>query len=111
LNFGDAIDGTDFFGSNSSATNTQWNLNSSINLVGFRLVDASLGAGNFYGWMRISLGATAGGQPRAIVEYAYENSGAGIGAGVVPEPTTVALLGVMAAGALGVRAWRKRKAA
>ncbi len=30
---------------------------------------------------------------------------------VVPEPSTFALLGVMAAGALGVREWRKRKAA
>jgi hypothetical protein len=29
----------------------------------------------------------------------------------VPEPGTFALLGVMAAGAIGVRAWRKRKAA
>ena len=44
------------------------------------------------------------------MDYAYEDSGAGIQAGV-PEPTTMALLGVMAAGALGVRAWRKRKAA
>lgn len=29
----------------------------------------------------------------------------------VPEPSTAALLGVMAAGALGLREWRKRKAA
>ena len=29
----------------------------------------------------------------------------------IPEPSTTALLGVMAVGALGVRAWRKRKAA
>ena len=33
------------------------------------------------------------------------------GAGAVPEPSTFALLGVMAAGAFGVREWRKRKAA
>lgn len=109
--FGDAIDGTDFFGSNTSTNNAQWNLNSDQNLIGFRFVDPSFGAVVHYGWMRISLDGTAGGQPRAIVEYAYEDSGAGIGAGVVPEPTTMALLGVMAAGALGVRAWRKRKAA
>ncbi len=88
------------------------NLNGSNNLIGFRFVDPSLNGGAIaYGWMRISLGATSGAQPRAIVEYAYEDSGAGIGAGVVPEPTTMALLGAMAAGALGVRAWRKRKAA
>lgn len=102
------------YGSGSSASGAaqaQWNLNSSNNLIGFRFVDATLGAGTFYGWMRISLGATPGGQPRSIVEYAYENTaGTPIAAGV-PEPATMALLGVMAAGALGVRAWRKRKAA
>jgi hypothetical protein len=59
--------------------------------------------------MRISLAGTSGAQPRAIVEYAYEDTGAGIMAGAIPEPSTLALLGVMAAGALGVRAWRKRK--
>lgn len=110
--FGAMIDGSSLYGSNSSANNAQWNLNSSNNLVGFRFVDPSIGGGatTLYGWMRISLSATAGSQPRAIVEYAYENTGAGIQAGV-PEPSTMALLGVMAAGALGVRAWRKRKAA
>ena len=51
------------------------------------------------------------GQPRAIVEYAYENTGAPILAGAIPEPSTLALLSVMGLGAVGVRAWRKRKAA
>jgi hypothetical protein len=49
------------------------------------------------------------GFPATLVSYSYENNGGAIT--VVPEPTTFALLGVMAAGALGVRAWRKRKAA
>jgi hypothetical protein len=114
--FGASIDAGNFYGSGSSAAGAaqaQWNLNSSNNLIGFRFVDPSIGGGAtvLYGWMRISLGATPGGQPRAIVEYAYENAGASIGAGVVPEPTVMALLSVMATGALGVRAWRKRKAA
>ncbi len=61
--------------------------------------------------MRISLAGTSGAQPRAIVEYAYDSSGAGILAGAIPEPTTFALLSVMAVGAVGVREWRKRKAA
>ena len=89
------------------------NLNSSNNIIGFQFIDPNLNGGAVaYGWMRISLGATSGGQPRAIVEYAYENTqGMGIMAGAVPEPSTLALLGVMAAGALGVREWRKRKAA
>ena len=61
--------------------------------------------------MRISLSTSAFSQPRTIVEYAYDDSGVGILAGQIPEPSTFALLGVMAAGALGVREWRKRKAA
>ena len=84
--------------------------NSSNNLIGFRFTNEATGIVN-YGWMRISLSGTSGSQPRAIVEYAYENTGAGIGAGVVPEPSTYALFSVVAAGALGLRAWRRRKAA
>jgi hypothetical protein len=63
-----------------------------------------------FGWLQIHLGATQIDTSRKIIGYAYENTGAAIPAGVVPEPTTMALLGVMAAGALGVREWRKRKA-
>ncbi len=86
-------------------------LNSSNNVFGFRFQNEANGNLVHFGWMRISLAATSGAQPRAIVEYAWENvAGQSIGAGVVPEPTTFALLGVMAAGALGVRAWRGRKA-
>jgi hypothetical protein len=87
------------------------NFNSSGNLIGIRFVDPNLNGGAVtYGWMRIMLSGTQASQPRAIVEYAYENSvGVGIAAGAIPEPSTLALLGVMAAGALGVRAWRKHK--
>jgi len=103
------------FGTNNAVETvgaTAVNLSSSNNLFGFRFVDPSVNGGAVaFGWVRISLSATTVGQPRAIVEYAYENSGAPIAAGVVPEPTTFALLGVMAAGALGVRAWRGRKSA
>ena len=90
---------------------TMMNLNSSNNLFGFRFVNEAAGSQVQFGWMRISLGATSGAQPRAIVEYAYENTGASIGAGVVPEPSTYALLGLAAAGAFGVRAIRRRKTA
>jgi len=89
---------------------TAFVLNSSNNIFGFRFLNESTSQLDF-GWARISLSATLAGQPRMIVEYAYENTGLGIAAGAVPEPSTMALLGVMAAGALGVRAWRKRKAA
>lgn len=88
---------------------TIFNLNSSNNIVGFRFLNEATSTYNF-GWARFSLAGTSGAQPRLLVEYAYENMGNSIMAGQVPEPSTFALLGVMAAGALGVRAWRKRKA-
>lgn len=107
---GTLVDGTwTYVRSNGIETTglTAFNNNSSNNLVGIRFTN---GANTYFGWIRFSLSSTSGSQPRAVVEYAYEDSGAGILAGV-PEPSTMALLGVMAAGALGVRAWRKRKAA
>jgi len=114
LPFGTLISSLSGFGSGAIETTGPLaaQLNSSNNLIGFRFVDATLNGGAVaYGWMRISLGATTGAQPRAIVEYAYENTqGLGIAAGAIPEPSTMALFGVMAAGALGVREWRKRKA-
>jgi hypothetical protein len=62
-----------------------------------------------FGWIRIAGGPTAG-FPATIVDWAYEDSGAGIltGAGVIPEPSSLAL-GCLAAGAAGLAAWRKRK--
>ena len=100
-------------GTNTINAGTPLNVNSSNNLIGFSFVEPTLNGGAVaYGWMRISLSASTFSQPRMIVEYAYEDSqGVGINAGAVPEPSTFALLGVMAAGALGVREWRKRKAA
>jgi hypothetical protein len=64
-----------------------------------------------FGWIRIIGGSTAG-IPATIVDWAYEDSGAGIltGAGIIPEPSSLAL-GCLAAGAAGLAAWRKRKAA
>jgi hypothetical protein len=64
-----------------------------------------------FGWIRITGGPTQG-FPATIVDWAYDDSGAGIltGAGIVPEPSSLAL-GCLAAGAAGLIAWRKRKAA
>jgi hypothetical protein len=63
-----------------------------------------------FGWIRITGGPTAG-FPATIVDWAYEDSGAGIltGAGIIPEPSSLAL-GCLAAGAAGLVAWRRRKA-
>jgi hypothetical protein len=112
---GTPISAANLFGSNSTAAGSQgqWNLNSTNNFVGFRFLNEATNAVH-YGWMQLSLGGTTGAQPRAIIGYAFENvAGRSINAGqtVVPEPSTTALLGLMAVGAVGVRAWRKRKAA
>lgn len=110
LAFGTSISGAAaaFFRPGGSIAITL-NLNSSNNYLGFRFVNEALGNQVQFGWIQLQVGATAG--DRSIIGYAYENTGVAIGAGVIPEPTTLALLGVMAAGALGVRAWRGRKAA
>jgi hypothetical protein len=75
--------------------------------LGLRFVNEATGLTN-YGYVQFT---TTGpnGFGATILSYAYENTGAAIT--VVPEPSTFALFGVMAVGALGVRAWRKRKAA
>ena len=62
-----------------------------------------------FGWIRITGGATTG-IPGTIVDWAYDNTGAGILTGEVPEPSSLAL-GCLAAGAAGLAAWRRRKSA
>lgn len=94
------------FGSGAVETTgaTAMNLNSSENLIGFRFVNEATGA-THYGWMRIQFTGTSFSQPRAIVEYAYENvAGASIQAGVIPAPGAIALLG-----AAGLLARRRRR--
>jgi hypothetical protein len=76
-------------------------------ILGFRFLNEGTGVVN-YGYAVFNNTAPTG-FPATLVSYSYENNGGAIT--VVPEPTTFALLGVMAAGALGVRAWRQRKAA
>ena len=113
LPLGTIVDGSwTYSRSSGSETSgaTAFNLGSSNNYIGFRFLNEATGQVDF-GWAHFQLGATQGGQPRTLIDFAYENTGASIPVGAVPEPTTTALLGMMAAGALGLRAWRKRKAA
>ena len=113
LGLGVLIDGAQGYGSGISETTgaTAFNLNSDNNWVGFRFTEAGINGGAVcYGWVQVHIGASMTDPARAIIGYAYDDSGAGIVSGV-PEPSTFALLGMMAAGALGVREWRKRKAA
>lgn len=95
------------YGSGSASTtgNDPHILNSNQNCVGFRFQNEANGNQTHYGWMRISLAGTLSAQPRAIVEYAYENvAGAGIECGAVPEPSSLALLALGAVGLI-----RRRK--
>jgi hypothetical protein len=90
--------------SNLTAPTASWNLNSDQNLVGFRFLNEG-NSQTHYGWARISFGAnTIAG--RSVVEYAYDATpGASIGAGVVPAPSAMALLGLG-----GLVATRRRRA-
>jgi len=91
-------------GTNTINAGTPLNLNSSNNLVGFQFLNELTGAVH-YGWMRIALGGTPGGQPRSIVEYAYESQpGVAIAAkDGVPTPGAASLLAIGAAGLVGRR--------
>jgi hypothetical protein len=73
--------------------------------MGVRFFDAA--DDPLFGWIRITGGASSG-IPATIVDWAYESSGAGIATGTVPEPSSLAL-GCLAAGAMGLAAWRRRK--
>ena len=63
-----------------------------------------------YGWVQINTTGTTG-FPATITGFAYDDSGAAILAGAVPEPgTNVALtFGALALGAAGVRRWKQGK--
>ena len=56
--------------------------------------------------------STYGGMNFNFISYAYDNTGAVIAAGAVPEPSSVALLGIgaLVTGAAGVRRWKAAKA-
>jgi hypothetical protein len=65
------------------------------------------GPNNYNAWVRVNVNNSAG--SFTVVDWAYENvSGQPIVTGVVPEPST---LGLLAAGAAGVAALRRRRPA
>ncbi len=67
-----------------TASNTAFNLSSENNYIGFRFLNESTGQYN-YGWAQISLSSAFGGQPRILLQYAYENNGGPISF-PVPDP-------------------------
>jgi hypothetical protein len=105
LGAGVMVDGTSLLGTYQTMTPEFTGVTA---FMGIEFPDAS--NNERFGWVRITGGASSG-IPATIVDWAYEDSGAGIltGATVVPEPSSLAL-GCLAAGAAGLAAWRKRKA-
>lgn len=93
---GTAIGASSTFGTAPLSTNLTLN---GTSLVGFRF---NVGTATHYGWFRIALAGTFGGQPRSIVEWAYNSTaGQSINAGAIPAPGALALLGL--AGLAGSR--------
>lgn len=77
--------------------------------LGVKFTNESTGVVD-YGYVHLS--TTAGtGFPASILDYAYENTGTAITipTAAVPEPGTVAALGALSLGAVGLRSWRRRQ--
>jgi hypothetical protein len=82
--------------------------------LAFKFKDSTqVGSPLRYGWVQISLSNPSnGGDPNVtIFGYAYDDTGAQIPMGAVPEPGSTALLalGALALGARGVRSWRRNR--
>lgn len=87
---------------------SQWNLNSTDNLVGFRFVNEENSNLVHYGWFRMGFGSSITAPERRIVDYAYDTvAGQSIQAGAIPEPSSIVLLLGAAAAAT---AYRRRTA-
>jgi hypothetical protein len=90
--------------------------NSFIHLyLAFKFKDSTqVGSPVYYGWIDASLNnpGTGSGPDVTIFSYAYDNTGAKIPMGAVPEPgpATLLALGALALGAKGVRSWRRNRA-
>ncbi|HPA16936.1 MAG TPA: PEP-CTERM sorting domain-containing protein [Verrucomicrobiae bacterium] len=79
--------------------------------VGFNIANGSV-TNLHYGWIRVGIETNGSGQPVAmtIYDWAWETApDTQIVAGVIPEPSTAAGLALLATGAAGLAAWRRRK--
>jgi hypothetical protein len=87
--------------------------------LAFEFKDSSqAGSPMRYGWVQISLSngnlITGNDFPQLTISgWAYDNTGAQIPTGAVPEPGSISLLalGALTFGAAGVRSWRRNRAA
>ncbi|NJM37749.1 MAG: PEP-CTERM sorting domain-containing protein [Akkermansiaceae bacterium] len=109
LAVGDLVDAFDIYASAQAGSSTHIGTGANqfasgvTGYLGFRLIDNN-SQGPFYGWMQVNFSNT--GAPGTILDWAYENSGAAITVGAVPEPSSVLLLGL--SGALGLSIRRRK---
>ena len=73
--------------------------------IGLRFFSSASGNPTLYGWARLNVTPDL---QATLVDYAFEDNGGAILAGVVPEPSPLAL-GCLAAGATGLAVWRRRR--
>ena len=108
LSLGTVVGPSSFFTANIQGTNPTYRT-AGTHILGFRFLNESTGVVN-YGYATIQ---TSGGTgfPATIQSWSFENTGGSIT--VVPEPSTTALLSVvaLALGAVGLRKWRRQNAA
>jgi hypothetical protein len=85
--------------------------------LAFKFEDSTAGNAMRYGWIDITLNngdLIGGGEGPSMTIYgwAYDTTGAQLGAGLVPEPSSMSLmaLGALALGAKGVGSWRRNRA-
>jgi MYXO-CTERM domain-containing protein len=106
LPVGTLIDAASLYGAGGASTAGVMAhvLNSADNIIGFRFQNEANANAIHFGWFRVSLAGTLAGQPRTLVEYAYESqAGVGINAGIPAPSAGMGLLALGAAGLLGRR--------
>jgi MYXO-CTERM domain-containing protein len=102
--------GSNFAGTNIGLTGVDAATANTTAFFGFEFVNKVTNQTDF-GWIRVAGGSSS--NDKTVIDFAYENSGGSIATGqtaTVPEPSTLTL-GLLALGAGGLVALRRRRAA